>query len=93
VIATDRGCLKETVIDGVTGFIVPPNSPEAIAEKILYLIRHPAVRDAMAVNAVKRVEQCYTMEQFASRMNGVFHETMRSTPARSADGLRVGCRP
>lgn len=92
VIATDRGCLKETVIDGITGFIVPPNSPGAIAEKIIRLIRDPALRTIMAANALRRVEECYTVERFASRLSGVFLQTISSTPGRNADRSRVGCR-
>jgi glycosyltransferase involved in cell wall biosynthesis len=93
VVATDRGCLRETVVDGVTGFIVPPGSPEALAEKIIELIRRPALRDEMAENALKRVEQCYTTEQFAARVSEVFHQVITAAPARNAHGLGVGCRP
>jgi len=93
VIATDRGCLRETIIDGVTGYIVPPNSPEAIAEKILYLIRHRALREEMGENALKRVVQCYTIEQFTSRMIGVLRRTLTSASSRSAARLRPDCRP
>ena len=93
VIATDRGCLKETVIDGVTGFIVPPNSPEAIAEKIIHLIQHPALRDQMAANAFMRVGHCYTVEQFANRLGEAFRQTMIDAQGRSAREVRIGSIP
>lgn len=93
VIATDRGCLRETVLDGVTGFIVPPNSPQAIAAKIVQLIRDPALRDQMAVNALERVRHLYTPERFASRLNDVFLRTLASAPGRSTHQQRVGCNP
>jgi len=35
VIATDVGGLSEVVIDGVTGFIVPPNDPSALADAVV----------------------------------------------------------
>jgi glycosyltransferase involved in cell wall biosynthesis len=38
VIASRVGGLIDQVIDGVTGFLVPPRVPEAIVKKILYII-------------------------------------------------------
>lgn len=90
VVATDRGCLKETVLDGVTGFIIPPHSPQAIAEKIVRLIRHPALRREMAANALKRVEECFTMERFAFRLEGAFRQTMASAQRRGRRRADVG---
>lgn len=74
VIATDRGCLRETVVEGVTGFIVQPHSPEAIADRILKLIREPHTRKRMGTNARRRYEQEYTMSAFASRMADLLAE-------------------
>jgi len=93
VIATDRGCLKETVIDGLTGFIVPPNSPDAIAEKIARLICDSTLRESMGMNARRRVEEYYTVERFASKLSGVFLQTISCAQRRNADELQAGCRP
>ena len=41
VITTDVPGCRETVIDGVNGFVVPPWDVAALAEKMLYLIEHP----------------------------------------------------
>lgn len=41
VITTDVPGCRETVIDGVNGFLVPPWNPQALAEKMIYLIEHP----------------------------------------------------
>jgi glycosyltransferase involved in cell wall biosynthesis len=40
VIATDVGGLAEVVIDGVSGSIVPPESPQALAEAIIRFYRN-----------------------------------------------------
>lgn len=78
VIATDRGCLRETVIEGETGFIVPPHSPEAIAERILLMIREPHVRQRLGANARLRYEREYTMPTFAARMADLFAQVGQS---------------
>ncbi|GAA0789276.1 glycosyltransferase family 4 protein [Marinobacterium sediminicola] len=41
VITTDVPGCRETVIDGVNGFLVPPWNPDALAQKMIYLIEHP----------------------------------------------------
>ena len=93
VVATDRGCIKETVIDGTTGFIVPPNSPEAIAEKIIRLIRDPALRDRMAADALMRVGQCYTVERFADRLGEAFRQTIVNAQRQNTREVRIGSIP
>jgi glycosyltransferase involved in cell wall biosynthesis len=87
VIATDRGCLRETVVEGVTGFIVPPNSPEAIAERLLYLIRSPEERHRIAKNARFRYEEEYTMPVFAARMADLFAQVIQSTYHRDPQAM------
>ena len=41
VITTDVPGCRETVVDGLNGFIVPAWDAEALAEKMIYLIKHP----------------------------------------------------
>lgn len=41
-IVTDVASLPEVVRDGETGFVVPPNDPAALREKLLWLRDHPA---------------------------------------------------
>lgn len=41
VITTDVPGCRDTVIDGVNGFLVPKWDPQALAEKMIYFIEHP----------------------------------------------------
>jgi glycosyltransferase involved in cell wall biosynthesis len=47
VIATDVGAVGEVVQDGVTGYLVTPNDPAAIAAKSLALLRDSGLRRDM----------------------------------------------
>src|SRR5436853_5910280 len=47
VVATDGGGTAELVVDGETGFLVPPNNPDVLAAKIEYLLDHPDVAQHM----------------------------------------------
>ena len=52
VIATNVASLPEVVVHGETGFIVPANDPEALRERIRWLLDHP--REAASIGAAGR---------------------------------------
>jgi glycosyltransferase involved in cell wall biosynthesis len=61
-IATNVASLPELIEDGVTGFIVPPNDPVAIREKIKWLMDHPSSADKMGEAARQRVLRLFTWD-------------------------------
>jgi len=64
VIATNIGGSKEQVVDGETGFIIEPNKPEVLAEKIEYLYKNPEIAKQMGEEGHKRVTTEFTMEKY-----------------------------
>ena len=61
VIAIDQGGYRETVVDQKTGFLVK-NSPQALAEKIIYLIKNPRRAQALGSAGRRRVENNFTWD-------------------------------
>ena len=59
-IYTSVGGMPEVVEDGVSGFVVPPNDPAALGEKIRWLRNHPAEAAAMGRAARERVLRLFT---------------------------------
>jgi len=59
-IVTDVGGLPETVIDQVTGFIVPPNDPITLGEKISWLAANPLRVEEMGTAARRHVVETFT---------------------------------
>ncbi len=59
-ICTDVASMPEVVDSGRTGFVVPPNDPAAIHEKLLWLRDHRAEADAMGCAAREHVLQKFT---------------------------------
>ncbi len=51
--------IPEVILDGKTGFLVPPRNPEAMAEKILKLAADPPLRQKMGTQARERVLSCF----------------------------------
>lgn len=74
VVATDRGCLREVVHEGVTGFVVPPGDPAAIAARLDQLLADPALCARLGRAGRQRYEECYRDSQFAARLVAVFRE-------------------
>jgi glycosyltransferase involved in cell wall biosynthesis len=59
-ICTDVASMPEVVEDGVTGFVVPPNDPGALRQKLLWLRDNPARRREMGEAARRRVLEKFT---------------------------------
>jgi len=81
VIASDIGGLPEVVIDGQTGFLVPPAAPAAIAEKLLLLIENLPLRRKMGEAARKFVERNYIWEKNAGKMEKLYRSAVERTAA------------
>ncbi|GAB4345913.1 MAG: glycosyltransferase [Candidatus Abyssubacteria bacterium] len=63
VVVTDVGGNREIVVDGETGFLVPPRDPEALANKVCLLLRDKALAKQMGENGRKRVESLFSQER------------------------------
>lgn len=60
VVCTDVASMPEVVEDGVSGFVVPPNNPAALREKLIWLRDNPARRKEMGEAARRRVLEKFT---------------------------------
>ncbi len=61
VVATRVGGIPEVVQDGVTGFLVPPQSPAEIAEKLFLLLEDKALREKMGCAGHKAAESKFNL--------------------------------
>jgi glycosyltransferase involved in cell wall biosynthesis len=67
VLCTDVGGLSEVVVDGVTGFLVPPNDPEALRARIRQLLGDPALAAQLGAAARRRIAEQFTWDKVAER--------------------------
>ena len=63
VVATTVGALPEVVADGLTGLLVPPSDPTALARAMIDLLADDARRAAMGVAARERARARFTLER------------------------------
>lgn len=68
VVATPEGGIRDVVVDGETGFLVPQRDPAALAEKLTVLLEDPKLRERMGEAGRQRYEEHFTAEKFEERM-------------------------
>ncbi len=77
VICTELGTGTSYVNQhGVTGLVVPPNDPAALAGAIRQLVADPALRAAMGAAGRRRVEQEFTREVMLDRTLEFYREAL-----------------
>jgi glycosyltransferase involved in cell wall biosynthesis len=76
VVGSAVGGIKDTVVDGRTGFLVPPNDPMAVAERLALLRHHPDRAMRMGREGLRRVHQRYTWRSVASRIARVYENVL-----------------
>jgi lipopolysaccharide heptosyltransferase II len=78
VIATKVGGVVDIVEHERTGLLVLPRDPDALSAAILRLAGDRKLGDAMALEARRRVEEKYTLDQMALKTLAVYDELKQS---------------
>ncbi|ENV24274.1 glycosyltransferase family 4 protein [Acinetobacter baumannii] len=68
VITTDVPGCRETVVDGVNGFVVPCWDAEALAEKMYFFIESPFQINLMGLESMKMAHQKFDAEKVNDRL-------------------------
>ena len=77
VAASSVGGLPETITDGKTGLLVPPDDPPALAAAIDRLAESPALRRQLGDRGRERVEQLFTLDAMIGTISELYRETAR----------------
>ncbi len=90
VVGTAVGGIKTTVVDGETGCLVPPNDPEALAEKLAWLYRHPHIAQRMGWAGMRRAYQHFTWRSVAANIAAVYERVLEPAGAYGVKPRAVG---
>lgn len=77
VIASNVGGLAFSVADGFNGYLVPPYDAEALAEKVILLLKYPSLRDHLGEQARLWVER-FNWDIIADEITDVFERMVTS---------------
>jgi glycosyltransferase involved in cell wall biosynthesis len=76
------------VQDGVTGLLVPPRAPEALAAAVLQLLRDPERGKRFGEAGRQRVARYFTAERMAVLTLRVYQQLLTARPAARYAGTR-----
>ncbi|MFJ9519719.1 glycosyltransferase family 4 protein [Kitasatospora sp. NPDC101801] len=74
VIAGDSGGAPDAVLEGETGYVVPGNSPEAVAERTVRLLHDPELRRTMGEAGRRWVERSWRWDLLAGRLTALLSQ-------------------
>ena len=72
VVGSAVGGIKSTVVDGETGYLVPPADPAALADRLARLLRHPDLLRQFGRQASRRANALYPWKRIAAAVAGVY---------------------
>jgi len=90
VVAAAVGGIRDTVVDGVTGRLVPPKDPGALAEAITPLLEDGQRRTALGQAGRERARARYTWDRIAADTERVYEKVASVRRELSAPNTRSG---
>jgi len=75
-IVTDVGGLPELVKDKESGIVIPPDDPQALADRIMKLYKNPETKKQLGSNARRRIDTHFNINTTVEKTRKVFEELM-----------------
>lgn len=77
VVVTRVGSIPEIVDDGITGLVVPPRDPEALADAIVKLLKDEKLRKRMGENGGKKLQADLSWENVIRQTVVIYDSAMK----------------
>jgi|SRR5208282_3223972 len=74
VIAADISGCKEAVLHGITGLLVPPGDPQALADSIKYLLSNPEVANELGRSGLAWVRKLGGWDRLAFQVHEMYEQ-------------------
>jgi len=84
VIGANVGGIKFSVRDGETGYLVAPDDPQALAERVAHLYRTPKLLTLFRRMAIRRANDLFTWQKVGSAVATLYEEVIASSQPESA---------
>ena len=77
VVASELGAIGELVDDGRTGFLIPSRDPDALADRLARLHRHPQLAQTMGEAGRRRACEQHTWQRQAAQLLALYRDVLR----------------
>jgi colanic acid/amylovoran biosynthesis glycosyltransferase len=77
VVSTRHGGIPELVTDGREGLLVPEKKVSQLAEKIMYLMENPTLRQELGRNGREKVERYFDSAKQVRRLEEIYSRLIR----------------
>ena len=78
VVASAVGGIPELVVDGQTGWLVPPGDPGVLAQRLRTLLLNSELRRAMGSAGRNRARQHFSIEQMVKAITRIYDRVLQS---------------
>jgi glycosyltransferase involved in cell wall biosynthesis len=76
VVASRVGCLPDLVIEGETGFLVPPANPRALAQALARFLQEPGLAERMGAAGRRRFDEKFSLGRFADETESLYAQVL-----------------
>jgi glycosyltransferase involved in cell wall biosynthesis len=87
VIGSEVGGIKSTVVDGLTGFLIPARDPRALAERLALLHADPGLATRMGEAGLQRAYCHYTWRAVAQQAAAVYAAVLDEVRSDTSSGI------
>ncbi|HJV24641.1 MAG TPA: glycosyltransferase family 1 protein [Aromatoleum sp.] len=87
VIGSAVGGIRHTVVDGKTGYLVPPKDPVQLADRLARLRRAPELARAFGRAGMRRVRGKFTWQQVAGSLAAVYDDLQPQPALRFSERM------
>jgi glycosyltransferase involved in cell wall biosynthesis len=79
VVATSVGGVPELIVDGITGWLVPPRDTDALASRLRLLLANPEMRRVMGAAGYARVRDHFSAARMTESFTQLYDELLNET--------------
>ena len=76
VITTNIGGIPETIIDGVTGFLIEPRNVDMLISSIKKLIENKEYAKKMGITGNKFVKETFSKQKFVENLTNIYESIL-----------------
>lgn len=80
VVGSNINGIPEVIVDGETGYLVPPNDPAALASRIGYLLVHDEERKSLGKKALMRAQERFDQGNLVEELAAIYRGLLSRSP-------------